>query len=334
MYLTHTCVKYRIVLMKNTARHSLTKSELIEQIPLACCDEFIAVELLEQQRWGSNPTCAHCGSALVYKMTDAKTGERSKRYLWRCRECKKQYTVRIGTVYEESRLDLRHWCYAFWRAATSKKGVAALEIMRHCQISYKSALFLMTRIRFAMSPDPNPPKMYGTVEVDETYVGGREKRNGPGFPKDSKKTPVVALVQRDGGVRSFPVARVTLNNIGPILKKHIDWASDLNTDDSTLYQSTRIDFPYHRTVVHSRGEYAKREGLRKIHTNTVEGYFGLVKRGINGIYHNVSHEYLHRYLWHFDFLYSNRRMNDGERTALVIKSAEGKRMMYRASVSQ
>ncbi|MGA3372398.1 MAG: IS1595 family transposase [Terracidiphilus sp.] len=120
---------------------------------MVCSNELAAVEFLEQQRWGSNPRCVHCGSVNVYKMADAKTGERNIRYLWRCRDCKEQYTVRIGTVYEESRIALRHWCYTFRRAATSKKGVAALEIKRHCQISYKSALFLMNRIRFAMAPE-------------------------------------------------------------------------------------------------------------------------------------------------------------------------------------
>ena len=107
----------------------------------------------------------HCGSVNVYKMVDAKTGERNSRFLWRCRDCKQQYTVRIGTVYEESRIELRHWCYTFWRAATSKKGVSALEIKRQCQISYKSALFLMTRIRFAMAPDGTEAPLTGTVEV-------------------------------------------------------------------------------------------------------------------------------------------------------------------------
>ena len=101
--------------------------------------------------------------------------KRNKRYLWRCHDCKKQYTVRIGTVYEESRIDLRHWCYAFWRASTSKKGVAALEIQRHCQISYKSALFLMNRIRFAMAPDHGSRSLQGVVECDETFVGGKPR---------------------------------------------------------------------------------------------------------------------------------------------------------------
>jgi transposase-like protein len=134
-------------------RHHLSKSDVIEEIPLACSDETAAVEFLEKQRWGNTPACVKCGSVAVYKMRDAKTGERNRRYLWRCHDCKEQFTVRIGTVYEESRIELRHWCYAFWRACTSKEGVAALEIKRHCRINYKSALFLMNRIRFAMAPD-------------------------------------------------------------------------------------------------------------------------------------------------------------------------------------
>src|SRR5947207_8271584 len=158
--------------------HNLSKSEVVEQIPLACSDELAAVEFLEAQRWGNTPACVHCGSVDVYKMTDAKTGERSRRYLWRCRDCKQQFTVRIGTVYEESRIELRHWCYAFWRACTSKKGVAALEIKRHCQISYKSALFLMNRIRFAMAQDQNSPQLKGTIEADEMYVGGKPRYPG------------------------------------------------------------------------------------------------------------------------------------------------------------
>jgi transposase-like protein len=134
-------------------RHHLSKSDVIEEIPLACSDETAAVEFLEKQRWGNTPACVKCGSVAVYKMRDAKTGERNRRYLWRCHDCKEQFTVRIGTVYEESRIELCHWCYAFWRACTSKEGVAALEIKRHCRINYKSALFLMNRIRFAMAPD-------------------------------------------------------------------------------------------------------------------------------------------------------------------------------------
>jgi len=161
---------------KADRKHQLSESAVVTRIPRACADELAAVEFLEGMRWGSSPVCVHCGSANVYKMADAKTGERNARFLWRCRDCGEQYTVRIGTVYEESRIPLRHWCYAFWRAASSKKGVSALELKRQCQISYKSALFLMNRIRFAMSSDvPTVPPLRGTVEVDETCVGGKPR---------------------------------------------------------------------------------------------------------------------------------------------------------------
>ena len=182
-------------------RHNLSRSEIIENMPLACCDELAAVEFFEAQRWGASPVCVHRASASVYKMTDAKTGKRSKRFLSRCRDCEKQYTVRIGTVYEETRLDLRHWCYAFWRAAISKQGVAALELMRYCQISYKSALFLMSRIRFAVAPAPSAPKLTGIVECDQTFTRGRSR---PGDGKIHKrgrginKHRVFAAVERHG----------------------------------------------------------------------------------------------------------------------------------------
>src|SRR2546430_2046823 len=122
------------------SRPECQPSEIIRQVPLACSDETAAVEFIEARRWGKCPCCPRCGDTNVYKMIDSETGGRNKRYLWRCRSCKQQYTVRIGTVFEESLLPLRHWCYALWRCATSKKGVSALEIKRHCQITYKAAL--------------------------------------------------------------------------------------------------------------------------------------------------------------------------------------------------
>jgi transposase-like protein len=315
--------------MKNEERHNLTKSEMIEEIPLACSDELAAVELLEALRWGKNPACVHCGSAAVYKMTDAETGKRSKRYLWRCHDCKKQYTVRIGTVYEESRLDLRHWCYAFWRASTSKKGVAALEIKRHCQISYKSALFLMNRIRFAMAPDvATAPKLTGIVECDETYVGGKPRYKGYSLPgRATKKTPVFAAVQRQGQIRRRVVADVSGRTLKAAIREMVDPTAKIMTDDFPSYDGIGKEFAGgHRKVRHTEREYVHGTA----HTNTVESSFALIKRGITGIYHSVSKEYLHRYVWQFDFLWNARKMNDGERTIMAIKLAEGKRLMYKS----
>jgi transposase-like protein len=316
--------------MRNRQRTELTKSPVVEAIPLACSDESAAVELFEHLRWGKNPACVHCGSVKVYKMTDAKTGQRNKRYLWRCHDCKKQYTVRIGTVYEESRLDLRHWAYAFWRASTSKKGVAALEVMRHCQISYKSALFLMNRIRFAMAPD-NPEateKLTGTVECDETYIGGKPRYKGVSKTgRGTKKTPVFAAVERQGRIRRQVVADVSGRTLKTAIKEMVDQKARVITDDFSSYEGLDARFEGgHDTVAHSTREYVRGD----IHTNTAESSFAILKRGIMGIYHNVSKEYLHRYLWQFDFVWNLRKMNDGERTVAAIKSAEGKRLVYRA----
>jgi transposase-like protein len=314
--------------MRREERTELEKSEVIEAIPLACSNEQAAVELFETLRWGDTPACVHCGSVEVYKMTDAKTGERNKRFLWRCHDCKKQYTVRIGTVYEESRLDLRHWAYAFWRASTSKKGVAALEIMRHCQISYKSALFLMNRIRFAMAPDnPEARKLTGTVECDETYVGGKPRIKGINKRgRGTSKTPVFVAVERDGEIRRQVVADVTGKTLKSAIRELVDENARIITDDLVSYQGLARDFAGgHEVIAHSTKEYVRGD----IHTNTAESSFALLKRGIIGIYHNVSKEYLHRYLWQYDFLWNLRKLNDGERTVSAIRSAEGKRLVYK-----
>jgi transposase-like protein len=313
--------------MKKT-RHNLSKSAIVAEIPEACSNELAAVEFFESLRWGTTPCCTKCGSVSVYQMKDAKTGERNKRFLWRCHDCKEQYTVRIGTVYEESRLPMKHWAYAFWRACTSKKGVSALEIKRHCQISYKSALFLMNRIRFAMAPDlPTAEPLQGIVEVDETYVGGkprhRSTRRGP--RNDGSKVAVFAAVERGGQIRRHVVADVTGKTLKAAIRRVVDPRSFIMTDENAAYRGIGEHFGGgHLTVNHSRKEYVR----GNVTTNTAESSFALVKRGIIGTYHNVSKEYLHRYLWQFDFVWNTRKMNDGERTLSAIKAADGKRLMY------
>jgi transposase-like protein len=314
---------------KKKANHKLSNSLVISDIPLACSNELAAVEFFEKQRWADCPACVHCGSVGVYKMVDAKTGERNRRYLWRCHDCKKQFTVRIGTVYEESRIELRHWAYAFWRAGTSKKGVAALEIKRHCQISYRSALFMMSRIRFALAPEPTEEKLKGIVECDETYVGGKP-RPGTGFHKRGRgtsKTPVFVAVERGGKLRRRVVVNVTGDTLKEAIRESVDPQASIITDENNAYRGIGSEFAGgHQSVCHSTREYSR----NGINTNTAESSFALVKRGIMGVYHNVSKKYLHRYLWQFDFIWNNREMNDGERTVAAVKAAEGKRLMYKA----
>src|SRR5437667_2756046 len=159
--------------MKKQGTVAIDKSEIVATLPRACQDETAAVEFMETQRWGDDPACPHCGIVDVYQMRDRKTGKRSHRYLWRCKGCDRQFTVRIGTVFEDSRIPMRYWCYAFWAACASKKGVSALQIKRMTGLSYKSALFMMHRIRFAMADDHSaPPPLKGTVEAD---VGGKPR---------------------------------------------------------------------------------------------------------------------------------------------------------------
>src|ERR1035438_4685779 len=310
--------------------HNLSKSLVIENIAFVSSYELAAVEFLENQRWGNDPACVKCGSVEVYKMKDAKTGERNSRYLWRCRDCKDQYTVRIGTVYEESRIELRHWCYAFWRACTSKKGVSALEIKRHCQISYKSALFLMNRIRFAMAPDPDSPKLNGTVECDEMYIGGKPRYKGVSKRgRGTDKTPVFVAVERQGQLRRRVLADVTALTLKTAIREEVDRQARIVTDEYLGYVGIGKEYAGgHETVCHGTREYSRGD----VHTNTAESSHALVKRGIMGIYHNVSRDYLHRYLWQFDFMWNHRRLNDGERTILGVKSAEGKRLMYKEPI--
>jgi transposase-like protein len=307
------------------------KSAIVAALPKACADELAAVEFFEARRWSeTGPCCPRCGDTDVYKMTDRKTKQRNRRFLWLCKGCKKQYSVRVGTVLEESLIPLRHWAYAFWAGTASKKGVSSLQIQRMTGLSYKSALFMMHRVRFAMAEDwRGQPKLSGTVETDETYVGGkpRYKQPRPG-PRtgDGKKMPVVSMVERGGNIRSFVTADVTSENVGRILLENITRDSHLMTDSSRIYAHSSRPFAGHGTTDHRKGQYALPDGT---HSNTVESSFSLLKRGIYGTFHNVSRKHLHRYVAEFDFRWNARKVDDGERLARAVRSAEGKRLRYK-----
>lgn len=314
---------------KHQRKSGEPESEVLQELPLACQDETAAVEFLEKQRWGDESYCPHCGSVgNTYQMTDAKTGTRNKRYLWRYRDCKKQFTVRIGTVFEDSRIPLRHWCYAFWAACASKKGVSALQISRQCSVSYKSALFMMHRIRFAMT-EPAPAKLTGTVEADETYVGARRQRGMVGRNYQAR-TPVFGVVQRDGDVRAKVIPDVTGKTLRGALQEYVDLErSRLMTDEWRAYRKVGREFGGgHETVNHRAKEYSRGD----VYTNTAESFFALIKRGIYGTFHAVSKKHLHRYVSEFEFRWNTRKLDDGERLAQAIQQSQGKRLMYREPI--
>lgn len=311
-----------------------TKQDMpIPEVPLACADEKAAVEFMEKQRWGDHPCCPECGSVSVYQMKDSKTGERQKNFRWRCHDCKKQYSVRVGTVFEDSRIPLRHWCYGFYRASTSKKGVSALEIKRQTGLAYKSALFMLNRIRFAMDAGDVEP-LDGIVEVDETFVGGKPRRKnkqakianrGEHQAKQMKrKQPVLGMLQRNGKIRPKVIADVSSKTLKAEITKHIHPSATIMTDDWTGYRFLGREGWKHDSVNHSRYEYARGD----VTTNRIEGFFSVLKRGLNGIYHSVSKKHLHRYLSEFEFRYNHKELTDGQRMVKAIQSANNKRITY------
>jgi len=298
---------------------------VLRDIPLACTDETAAVEFMEKQRWGNIPACPRCGCIEVRKIKDAN-GARNKRFLWRCHGCKKQFTVRIGTVFEDSRIPLRILCFAFWAACASKKGVSALQISRECGITYKSALFLMHRIRYAMAEPNSQHKLQGTVEIDETYVGGKPRFKGRSKAgHGSKKTPVLGLVERQGDVKAQVIPNVTGKTLRRAILQNVGVDARVMTDDFKSYRSLRRYFPgKHHYVKHSYGEYVRGD----VHTNTAESFFALLKRGVYCTFHAISKKHLHRYVSEFEFRWNTRKLDDGARVVSAIKGAEGKRLMY------
>jgi len=308
------------------------RSAVLEALRNAAVNESQAVAFLEHERWGDAPACPRCGDANVYKMMSGET--RNKDYRWRCNGCKKMFTVRTGTIFEETRLPLRVWVYAFWKACSSKKGISALQLAREMEITHKSALFILRRIRHGLGYDVrhDPKHLIGTVEVDETYVGGKPRRKGTRKPgRGTDKAPVVAMVQRGGNVRMQMLERVTTKDLADAILANASVTARLVTDEFQAYKVAGREFlGGHDFVTHKDGEYV-RKGT-DIHSNTVEGVFSLLKRGVIGTFHNVSKKHLPNYLNEFEFRYNTRKLDDGRRVSAAIKRVDGKRLQYRESV--
>jgi transposase-like protein len=315
-----------------TSIHDTTLNlvKLIEKIG----DEDHARQLLESVRWPEGPVCPHCGEINNAGKLKARPGSKKpvRKGVWKCYGCCEQFTVTVGTVFEDSHIPLNRWLLAAYLLCASKKGMSAHQIHRMTGISYKTVWFMLHRLRFAMTQHGMIEKLRGVVEIDEVWIGPRE-RGKAGVPGvESKKRPVVSLMERSHNgsrVRSFPVERVTLNNIKPIMKEHVEVGTIIQTDEATVYHFIHDEFPDHDVVTHKNREYSRYENGRHITTNTVEGFFGLVKRGVFGIYHHWGRGYLQQYLNEFDFRYNHRKVNDSERTMLTLKATEGKRLTLR-----
>jgi len=297
-------------------------------------DETKAREHLEAVRWPDGAECPHCGT--VGEATKLK-GKSTRPGVWKCRACRKPFSVTVGTVFERSKIPLNKWVLATYLMSASKKGMSAHQLHRTMGITYKTAWFMAHRIRKAMEPS-NPDPLGGKdkiIEADETYIGKRKANkmqdifiNGKGFVKRGgtrNQMKVVTLVERGGGAKSVHVKSVTANAVRDILVRNVDRKSNLMSDEANVYTGVGKEFSTHGTVNHSQGEY----GRGTIHTNTIEGFFSIFKRGMKGIYQHCGEAHLHRYLSEFDFRYSHRSITDGERANEALKGIEGKRLTYR-----
>jgi transposase-like protein len=311
-------------------------------------DEDAAREALEAVRWPHGPYCPHCGNADQSRIAKVEGKKQSHRPgLYYCNECKGQFTVTVGTVFERSKIKLSKWWLATHLLGASKKGMSAHQLHRMLGVTYKTAWFMAHRIREAMKEDVKSSGPLGgegkTVEADEMYIGKREtprklargriaKPTKSGKSGGAQKRIVVGLVERGGKARMFHLNDATKATVRDVLVRNADRASILYTDESRLYTTTGEEYASHKTTKHSAKEYVRYEGGEVIHSNTIENVFSVFKRGMVGVYQHCGEAHLHRYLAEFDFRYNRRtalKWTDKMRVDAIMEGIEGKRLTYR-----
>jgi transposase-like protein len=292
-------------------------------------DEKVARRFLEAQRWPDGPFCPYCGQ---FKTAHKLHGKSMGEGWYHCTECRRKFTVRVGTLYERSHVPLHKWLFATHLLCSSKKGISSHQLMRMLGVTYRTAWFMSHRIREGMKEPSWPGPLGGegkTVEADETFVGNKAgRKKARGF---RHKRAVMSLVERGGRVRSFHIDDVNPNTLRKVLVTQVDRKSALMTDDSHFYKPVGKEFASHESVNHSEEEYVR--GLA--HTNTIEGFFSIFKRGMIGTYQHCGEQHLKRYLIEFDFRYNHRSslgIEDEQRTLAALKGIEGRRLTYRRVV--
>jgi transposase-like protein len=308
-------------------------------------DEAKAIELVERLRWPNGvATCPHCGTEGRSKRLPPQRTKPSKKHpegkpvlgLWKCYACRKQFTVRVGSIFEDSPIPLGKWLLAIHLMCSSKKGISANQLKRELDVSYQTAWFLCHRVRFAMTVDPLK-SLLGTgenpiVEIDETFVGGKPSNNKHRnkTARAGQKSIVMTLIDREGDAVGVVVPDTKRRTLEAVAKPIVDRSATIMTDGNPSYENLDAYFHGHHAVDH------KKEYVRAfiIHTNFAESYHSLLKRGIIGTFHNVSAEHLHRYVDEFSFRWNSRHESDGERTERAVRATAGKRLTYRPLVGR
>jgi len=312
-------------------------------------NEDAARKHLEATLWPDGPVCPHCG---IIGEAYLMKGETTRDGLYKCSACREPFTVTIGTIFEDSHIPLHKWLLAIHLMCSSKKGISAHQLWRNLwgvnpetgkpNGSYRSAWFMAHRIRWALGKEPVASKLSGIVEIDEAYIGGKFRHPGsytpkPGErPKDhpsptANKAPVLSILQRDGEVRSMHMPRVTAETLRPVIEAMVEKSAHLMTDSGTALQGAPMGRKQSK-VNHSAKEYVRHEDGVLITTNTVEGYFSILKRGNYGIYHHWGQQYTDQYLREFDFRYNIRKLNDDARATVALKKTKGRRLLLKQPV--
>jgi transposase-like protein len=276
---------------------------------------------LESVQWPNGPVCPHCGCSEAYKMS----GGSVRNGLWKCKECRKQFTVTVGTIFQGSHIPLNKWLYAVYLMCKSKKSISTNQLHRDLEIAYKSAWFMTHRIREAMSNESDTGMFDGVVEADETYVGGKT-RGGKRGRGAEKKTPVFSLISRDGNAWSSHVNNVKKTTLQGIIEGDVVDTAHIMTDSFGSYRELEKNHASHEFVDHSK-EYVR----EIVHTNFAESYFSLMRRGIVGTFHHASKEHLQRYLHEFDFRWNRRDDDAVQAVADVLRQSVGLRLLDRDS---
>src|SRR5579864_8202988 len=272
-------------------------------------NEDAAREFMEKLRWPDGPVCPHCGLLnQAYKLEPKQESKKpGRKGLWKCAGCREQFTVTVGTIFEDSHIPLNKWLLAYHLLCASKKGMSAHQLHRMLKVTYRSAWFMAHRIRYTMTQEPLSSKLSGVVEIDETYVGGKRRHQQsaqvkPGVRAQDRigpfadKAPVVAVLQREGRVQSMHLQKVTAENLRPVIERMVAEDAHVMTDSGTALTGVfKARNQKHDQVNHNVKEYVRYEDGVCISTNTIEGYFSILKRGINGVYHQVGKRHLHRY---------------------------------------